>query len=412
MLTCLAASTVKPLAFVESKMPSTTTMALTSAIDRQASRSRLARCAATGKRTLAADADAGGQVQARDNFSTSSPILALLRRHGTIYMRASSPLPSARSTSDPHGTPTLAACANNWGFGASRSTDRYDARLRPSRRRHAPGAHVSRCGGRHDARQHPHRGGHPPALRLLCLRHRRPPVLHQRLGQGKPAAGRTKPPPPGAPWSADDGRWQQRWWGADQQGRRPGAAALAACHGVPRFGQGAAPAGRGGGVHRVPRRAPGRRGGPVLAPLRPRLPRRVRRHVARLPHHLSALPAHRLQARRISSVAFLGSSTRPAGARELRHRQPARQRASRGGWPWAVTAGAGSTAAMVIEIPELAVPTPTLTPRDAAKSPGSARLRSIRRLWSFGRQGAGATSSCSCAGAGASEGVDLEQGIS
>jgi E3 ubiquitin-protein ligase EL5 len=78
----------------------------------------------------------------------------------------------------------------------------------------------------------------------------------------------------------------------------------------------------------------------------------------------------------------------------------------------AVTAGAGSTAAMVIEIPELAVPTPTLTPRDAAKSPGSARLRSIRRLWSFGRQGAGATSSCSCAGAGASEGVDLEQGIS
>jgi E3 ubiquitin-protein ligase EL5 len=67
---------------------------------------------------------------------------------------------------------------------------------------------------------------------------------------------------------------------------------------------------------------------------------------------------------------------------------------------------------MVIEIPELAVPTPTLTPRDAAKSPGSARLRSIRRLWSFGRQGAGATSSCSCAGAGASEGVDLEQGIS
>ncbi|XP_002454014.2 E3 ubiquitin-protein ligase EL5 [Sorghum bicolor] len=80
-----------------------------------------------------------------------------------------------------------------------------------------------------------------------------------------------------------------------------------------------------------------------------------------------------------------------------------------------VAAGAGSTAAMVIEIPELGVPTPTLTtPRDAAKSPGSARLRSIRRLWSFGRQGAGATSSCSCAGAGAgaSERVDLEKGIS
>ncbi|CAD6343042.1 unnamed protein product [Miscanthus lutarioriparius] len=67
---------------------------------------------------------------------------------------------------------------------------------------------------------------------------------------------------------------------------------------------------------------------------------------------------------------------------------------------------------LVIEIPELAVPTPTLTPCDAAKSLGSARLRSFRRLWSFGRQGAGATPSCSCAGAGASEGVDLEQGIS
>ncbi|CAD6343041.1 unnamed protein product [Miscanthus lutarioriparius] len=67
---------------------------------------------------------------------------------------------------------------------------------------------------------------------------------------------------------------------------------------------------------------------------------------------------------------------------------------------------------LVIEIPELAVPTPTLTPCDAAKSPGSARLRSFRRLWSFGRQGAGETPSCSCAGAGASEGVDLEQGIS
>ncbi|XP_066318673.1 E3 ubiquitin-protein ligase EL5-like [Miscanthus floridulus] len=80
----------------------------------------------------------------------------------------------------------------------------------------------------------------------------------------------------------------------------------------------------------------------------------------------------------------------------------------------AVTAGSGtgSTAAMAIEIPELAVPTPALTPRDPAKSPGSARLRSITRLWSFGRQGAGATSSCSCAGAGGSEGVDLEQGIS
>jgi len=72
----------------------------------------------------------------------------------------------------------------------------------------------------------------------------------------------------------------------------------------------------------------------------------------------------------------------------------------------AVTAGTGSaTAAMVIEIPELAVPMPTLAPCDTAKSPGSARLRSTSRLWSFGRQGAGATSSCYYAGAGANEGV-------
>ncbi|CAO2039264.1 unnamed protein product [Urochloa humidicola] len=65
---------------------------------------------------------------------------------------------------------------------------------------------------------------------------------------------------------------------------------------------------------------------------------------------------------------------------------------------------AGARGVLVIEIPER-------TPRDAAKSPGpgSARLRSsFRRLWSFGRQGAGASSSCSCAG----EGADLEQGVS
>ncbi|CAN6244743.1 unnamed protein product [Urochloa humidicola] len=64
---------------------------------------------------------------------------------------------------------------------------------------------------------------------------------------------------------------------------------------------------------------------------------------------------------------------------------------------------AGARGVLVIEIPGLT------TPRDAAKSPGSARLRSsFRRLWSFGRQGAGASSSCSCAG----EGADLEQGVS
>ncbi|XP_062223056.1 E3 ubiquitin-protein ligase EL5-like [Phragmites australis] len=66
----------------------------------------------------------------------------------------------------------------------------------------------------------------------------------------------------------------------------------------------------------------------------------------------------------------------------------------------------GTTALVVIEIPESAAP----TPRDAAKSPGSARLRSIRRLWSFGRQGAGPSSAFSCAGA--EEGADVEQGIS
>ncbi|KAL6899751.1 hypothetical protein ACP4OV_006409 [Aristida adscensionis] len=71
--------------------------------------------------------------------------------------------------------------------------------------------------------------------------------------------------------------------------------------------------------------------------------------------------------------------------------------------------GATATGVLVIEIPE-----PTRTPRDtAAKSPGSARMRSIRRLWSFGRQGAtgpGASSS-SCRGAGDGEGADVEQVI-
>ncbi|KAG2651636.1 E3 ubiquitin-protein ligase EL5-like [Panicum virgatum] len=72
-------------------------------------------------------------------------------------------------------------------------------------------------------------------------------------------------------------------------------------------------------------------------------------------------------------------------------------------------ASTGATGALAIQIPEPAVPAPA--PPNAAKSPGSARLRSsFRRLWSFGRQGAGASSSCSCAGAG--EGADLEQGVS
>ncbi|TKW39760.1 hypothetical protein SEVIR_1G200900v4 [Setaria viridis] len=73
------------------------------------------------------------------------------------------------------------------------------------------------------------------------------------------------------------------------------------------------------------------------------------------------------------------------------------------------SASTGSTPVLVIEIPELAVQTPT--PRGAAKSPGSARLRSsFRRLWSFGKQGAGPSCSCSCGGAG--EGADVEQGVS
>ncbi|CAD6343046.1 unnamed protein product [Miscanthus lutarioriparius] len=77
------------------------------------------------------------------------------------------------------------------------------------------------------------------------------------------------------------------------------------------------------------------------------------------------------------------------------------------------TTASASTAAApvpVIEIPELA-PVPTPTPRDAAKSsPVSARPRSFRRLWSFGRQGPSSSSSCTCGGAG--EVADVEQGIS
>jgi E3 ubiquitin-protein ligase EL5 len=66
---------------------------------------------------------------------------------------------------------------------------------------------------------------------------------------------------------------------------------------------------------------------------------------------------------------------------------------------------------LVIDIPESAAP---MTSYNAAKSPGSARMRSIRRLWSFGRQGAPgpSSSSCSCADdAGGSERADVvEQG--
>uniref|UniRef100_A0ACD5YNF5 Uncharacterized protein n=1 Tax=Avena sativa TaxID=4498 RepID=A0ACD5YNF5_AVESA len=64
--------------------------------------------------------------------------------------------------------------------------------------------------------------------------------------------------------------------------------------------------------------------------------------------------------------------------------------------------------ALVIEIPEPA------TPRDASKTPGSARLRSLKRLWSFGRQGpSGSAPSCSW-GSGSGRGTaDTElRGIS
>ncbi|KAM0859776.1 hypothetical protein ACQ4PT_046970 [Festuca glaucescens] len=43
-----------------------------------------------------------------------------------------------------------------------------------------------------------------------------------------------------------------------------------------------------------------------------------------------------------------------------------------------------SAAVLVIDIPESRT---VATPRDAVKTPGSARLRSLKRLWSFGRQG-------------------------
>ncbi|EEC73413.1 hypothetical protein OsI_07676 [Oryza sativa Indica Group] len=67
---------------------------------------------------------------------------------------------------------------------------------------------------------------------------------------------------------------------------------------------------------------------------------------------------------------------------------------------------------LVIEIPESAA---SMTPRDAAarSSPSLARLRSLRRLWSFGRQGAaGSTSSCSCATGGDNDDGDVEHGVS
>ncbi|KAM0833533.1 hypothetical protein ACQ4PT_064207 [Festuca glaucescens] len=52
-----------------------------------------------------------------------------------------------------------------------------------------------------------------------------------------------------------------------------------------------------------------------------------------------------------------------------------------------------TAAVLVIDIPDSRTPA---TPRDATKTPISPRLRSLKKLWSFGRQGpSGSTSSCS-----------------
>ena len=62
---------------------------------------------------------------------------------------------------------------------------------------------------------------------------------------------------------------------------------------------------------------------------------------------------------------------------------------------------------LVIDVPEPRMVAAT-TPRDASKSPGVAGLRSVKRLWSFGRQGpSGSTTPC----AGGSATADVERGI-
>ncbi|KAM0874867.1 hypothetical protein ACQ4PT_037149 [Festuca glaucescens] len=67
-------------------------------------------------------------------------------------------------------------------------------------------------------------------------------------------------------------------------------------------------------------------------------------------------------------------------------------------------------AVLVIDIPEQRT---MATPRDAAKTPGSARLRSLKRLWSFGRQGpSGSNPSCSWGRGSSSNGTaHTERGI-
>ena len=67
-----------------------------------------------------------------------------------------------------------------------------------------------------------------------------------------------------------------------------------------------------------------------------------------------------------------------------------------------------TAAVLVIDIPDSRT---VATPRGASKSPGLARLRSLKRLWSFGRQGpSGSTPPCS--GGSGSGTADTDQGIS
>ncbi|XP_047079543.1 E3 ubiquitin-protein ligase EL5-like [Lolium rigidum] len=66
-------------------------------------------------------------------------------------------------------------------------------------------------------------------------------------------------------------------------------------------------------------------------------------------------------------------------------------------------------AALVIDIPDSRT---VATPRDAAKTPGSSRLSSLKRFWSFGRQGpSGSTPSYSWGRGSGSGTADADRGI-
>nr|XP_051216870.1 E3 ubiquitin-protein ligase EL5-like [Lolium perenne] len=63
-----------------------------------------------------------------------------------------------------------------------------------------------------------------------------------------------------------------------------------------------------------------------------------------------------------------------------------------------------SAAVLVIDIPESMT---VATPHDAVKTPGSARMRSLKKLWSLGRQGpSGSTPSCSWGSGSGSAGAE------